>query len=73
MASNDNSKKNIKDRKSTSRETVSEDASLYLFQQNNSFRQLCKKVANSTAFEVLMFIIILSSSAKLALDTYITP
>ncbi len=32
---------------------------------------VCKAIATSTAFEVFMFIIILSSSGKLAFDTYI--
>ena len=48
-----------------------EDASLFIFKPDNPVRRFAIALTASTPFEVIMFMIILSSSAKLALDTYI--
>lgn len=48
----------------------SDDASLYIFTPKNPVRMFCKALITSSIFEAFMLIVIISSSLKLAFDTY---
>ena len=49
-------------------EEVEEDLSLFLFDENNKFREMCGKIVNNAVFENFIILIIVISSVLLALE-----